>query len=607
MTPDDILNLLKLVCPPSPVVSLSAPTRHIVEDLITVRPRTSPPLKTHKSTPWKRRPSAVAASIQDRDDVLDMISSTTEDHQQEEDEDEQDKFQPDLIMSGNTSIEVPDDSPGEKEEHSKLITTEEEEDEYSNQDLARYYRRSLKLTQRLKSSEKSLASMARDNEDRIVQLQNKVDDMNMEVAKQRREIQEYKGKEKSSLDQISALEAHISNIQRSETDQKQVYLSIKSLFDEKCREAQELQELLRQKECDLEKTEDLLNSFQYEVQLLSQERSRLIGLQNNLEMELQTSAQAHKQLEEQKSENEKLKEIIDTLKTDLDEALHQQSSSSSAGEVLSCELVDDTIVMPHHPSNIRQPSIISVSSSINEESHASLKTLESEFTDLDQLKSVRDEKDYYKNRANEAKEDLDRVKSELDYLRRALDSENRSLVNELAELRLKTNTVIVPPLSPSSSSTTTTGLATKPILDSISLTIPEPPIMDVWSHSRIRKVNKKKRTVQDLHESTSSMNSFVITTSSQHSHANNRDRKVMTRRDDKIVTNTVTFALYTVLIYFFGIVTSTFLLDGATGQNGWEQALVAAASGQVPKSKVLEIILYWIEKLLFEPQGLPVS
>lgn len=77
--------------------------------------------------------------------------------------------------------------------------------QYTNQDLARYYRRSLKLTQRLKSSEKSLASMARDNEDRIVQLQNKVDDMNMEVAKQRREIQEYKGKEKSSLDQISAV------------------------------------------------------------------------------------------------------------------------------------------------------------------------------------------------------------------------------------------------------------------------------------------------------------------------------------------------------------------------------------------------------------------
>lgn len=146
------------------------------------------------------------------------------------------------------------------------------------------------------------------------------------------------------------------------------------------------------------------------------------------------------------------------------------------------------------------------------------------------MKSVQSEKDYYKNRANEAKEDLDRVKSELDYLRRALDSENRLLVNELAELRLKTaaNTVVVPPLSPSSSTntathtnssntitnlnTTTTITTTTPnipsniILHSIELNIPEPPTLDLWSPSRIQhqrstnKRNKKKRTVQDLHE-----------------------------------------------------------------------------------------------------------
>lgn len=47
--------------------------------------------------------------------------------------------------------------------------------------------------------------MARDNEDRIVELQNRVDDMNLEVVKQRREIQEYKGKEKNSLEQIGAV------------------------------------------------------------------------------------------------------------------------------------------------------------------------------------------------------------------------------------------------------------------------------------------------------------------------------------------------------------------------------------------------------------------
>lgn len=84
MTPDDILNLLKLVCPPSPIASLSAPTSGLFHSpllLDSVRPRTSPPLKTHKSTPWKRRPSAVASSIQDRKDLDLYISSVSAQNQ----------------------------------------------------------------------------------------------------------------------------------------------------------------------------------------------------------------------------------------------------------------------------------------------------------------------------------------------------------------------------------------------------------------------------------------------------------------------------------------------------------------------------------------------
>jgi hypothetical protein len=81
MTPDDILNLLKLVCPPSPVASLSAPTRQPLE-MNMVRPRTSPPLKTHKSTPWKRRPSAVASSIEEQKELNQIISNTVARNQQ---------------------------------------------------------------------------------------------------------------------------------------------------------------------------------------------------------------------------------------------------------------------------------------------------------------------------------------------------------------------------------------------------------------------------------------------------------------------------------------------------------------------------------------------
>ncbi|CEI94314.1 hypothetical protein RMCBS344292_08526 [Rhizopus microsporus] len=528
MTPDDILNLLKIVCT-CPQVSISAPTSSRV--LLDSRPRLSPPLSSNKSMPWKKRRASFANNNRLEHEELRSLIQFKHDEEEEEEV--------------NNSNSTNNDNSNDNTNEINVIPTDDESDsQHSTQDLARYYQRSLALTNRLRSSEKSLASMARDNEDRIVQLQNRVEDMHQEVVKQRKEIQEYKGKEQKSLEQISALESHISQIQRSETDQKQVYMSIKLLFDEKCRETQQLQELLKQKEADLEKTESLLCNFQQEVQNLSKERKRLIELQNDLEQELEVSVKAHQQLAEQKSENEKLKEIIDTLKTDLDEALLLSSES---------EL---NFVMDRRQSN------------------ASVKTLDAE---LDQLKTVQDEKDFYKSIATEAKDGLDRVQNELEYLKKELSDENRSLVHELTEFKLKSNQVA---------------------------TVIDIQQDDIWSQSRIiRRTNhkRKKRMVHDYHESISS-NPFINETAI----VVHPQQRVLSRKDDKIVTNTVTFALYTVLVYFFGIITSTFLLDSQGGSI--EQALVAAASASgEPKSKVWEIVFYWLQKLLVEPQGLPVS
>lgn len=112
--------------------------------------------------------------------------------------------------------------------------------------------------------------------------------------------------------------------------------------------------MLRQKESDLENTESLLNNFHQEVQLLSQERKRLIDLQNNLELELETSAQAHKQLAEQKTENEKLKEIIDTLKVDLDEALYHHQHHH-------LDTVQEDELLPEEESHVSLPTPLKVS------------------------------------------------------------------------------------------------------------------------------------------------------------------------------------------------------------------------------------------------------
>ncbi|KAG0188104.1 hypothetical protein DFQ28_005376 [Apophysomyces sp. BC1034] len=546
MTADDILNLLKLVFPPSPVASFSAPTsvRVIDTDALDARPRTSAPLR-NKSTPWKRRPSALAASIQNDSDR-----------------------------------------------------------EYSNHDFARYYRRSIELTKRLKSSERSLASMTRDNEGRIVQLQNHVDDMNEEVIKQKREISEYKTKEQKSLEQIIALEAHIASIERSETDQKQVYVSIKRLFDEKCGETQKLQDMLRQKELDLQTTEKFLKNFECEFRQLTEERDRLMGLQRNLEQELETSHQTHMQLAEQRSENERLKEIIDSLKCDLDQARSE-----------------------HHGNEASDRETSSLIKTLEKELEGHIQNqnlLEREQQSPDQnanerLKSIEDEKDYYKLRAKEAMQDLER---ELNHIKRALDCESRSLENQLADLRLKipdrkeTTEAQVDSLKIGNNSDidmTAIQSCLLPPLPPLPISVPNPVLEetaidmnisqtanDVWAQSRIRQRKldngKKSRNVQDLHKS----KTRVVPLPPQ------LNIQALRRTNDKIVTNTVTFALYTLLVYIFGIVTSTFLIEN--GQPGtWEQALVAAASQQGPKSKWMEVMLYWIEKFIFDGEGLPIS
>jgi hypothetical protein len=69
--------------------------------------------------------------------------------------------------------------------------------------------------------------------------------------------------------------------------------------------------------------------------------------------------------------------------------------------------------------------------------------------------------------------------------------------------------------------------------------------------------------------------------------------QLMRKSDNRIVANTITFALYTLVVYAFGIVTSTFLIE-TSSQTIWN------VSGTAGKNKVLEILLYWLEKLLSE-------
>lgn len=85
-------------------------------------------------------------------------------------------------------------------------------------------------------------------------------------------------------------------------------------------------------------------------------------------------------------------------------------------------------------------------------------------------------------------------------------------------------------------------------------------------------------------------------------------QEMFNNKDTTALTNTATtFALYTLLVYIFGIVTSTFLLENAAGSStGLEALMTMASSSQAgpgssfATNKLLEVIIYWIEKIVFE-------
>ncbi|PKY49532.1 hypothetical protein RhiirA4_323293, partial [Rhizophagus irregularis] len=185
--------------------------------------------------------------------------------------------------------------------------------------LSRLYRHTVDLTKRLKESERHLASVARQHEDRIEELQHKLDETKADLATKKREIQDHKSKEKTNLHQISALEGEIQKVGKNLSSQKQLYSHLKRQYEEQCEEAEKLKDLVRIKEEELSNTERNLTFFSMERRAWTEDRERLESALIKLEKNAEAAQQHENELVRQRDENLYLKETIDKLKLDLEE------------------------------------------------------------------------------------------------------------------------------------------------------------------------------------------------------------------------------------------------------------------------------------------------
>ncbi|RIB13491.1 hypothetical protein C2G38_1728950 [Gigaspora rosea] len=125
--------------------------------------------------------------------------------------------------------------------------------------LSRLYRHTVDLTKRLKESERHLASVARQHEDRIEELQHKLEETKADLVAKKREIQDHKNKEKTNLHQIAALEGEVQRIGKDLSGQMQLYHQLKRQYEEQREEAEKLKDLVKIKEEELHSTQRNLN------------------------------------------------------------------------------------------------------------------------------------------------------------------------------------------------------------------------------------------------------------------------------------------------------------------------------------------------------------
>ncbi|WWC68057.1 uncharacterized protein I206_101976 [Kwoniella pini CBS 10737] len=223
----------------------------------------------------------------------------------------------------------------------------------SHDTVARLRKENTELLRKLKETEKTLAVQGAENERLYEDLQARLEEAQSEIAQRRKDEKDMKGKDRAQLIQISGFEADIMSLQRSLENAKSNHASMQKMYNAQCDEAQRLRDMLRDRDEEIRTLEDSLQGQAADEEKFNREVHALESEVKRLETDLSVARQAESHLDVQKQENLALKETIDRMRFDLDEARAQaanaagssghraQASGSSGGGTLSRNLGDE--------------------------------------------------------------------------------------------------------------------------------------------------------------------------------------------------------------------------------------------------------------------------
>ncbi|KAK8847502.1 hypothetical protein IAR55_005360 [Kwoniella newhampshirensis] len=279
------------------------------------------------SPPWKARYDSRPTSPMSPSDMIDNTSFHAR-AKSPEDDGEGDQFERNASGMGyvdkGEEHEVDHDVGQGKDSLDPRLSTLSTESSLSlrtsHDNLNKLRKENVDLTRKLKATEKTLAEQGVENERLIEDLQERLEEAQSELAQRRREEKELKGRERAHLVQISGFEADILSLQKSLENAKANHASMQKMYSSQCEEAQRLREMLRERDDEIRTLEESTDAHAADEEKFVREIAALEAEVRRVEADLAFAREAESHLDVQKQENLQLKETIDRMRFDLDEA-----------------------------------------------------------------------------------------------------------------------------------------------------------------------------------------------------------------------------------------------------------------------------------------------
>ncbi|PBL03350.1 hypothetical protein ARMGADRAFT_910387, partial [Armillaria gallica] len=300
----------------------------------------SPPSRPHSRA--HSNPQSFSSPFQNDDDHMHDSASIYDYRGQRMD---------DSFITSVSSLPMPHSPSDSEEDDSELGLVMERQTTSSTASLEPFERvdamqkQIAELMRRLTETDRALQKRISEHDSEVEEMSTRIDELRSELNASKRDEKDLRSKERTYMNQISALENEIAKLTKSLESSRSSYANLQKQYAEQCSASEKYRHDLRQREETIRNLKETGSLHEMEAMKWTKEHEAYEARISSLEDELELAQQVQAQLDEQKQENLLLKETIDRMRFDMDEMRNSASSvmggssgNSSAANTLSKSL-----------------------------------------------------------------------------------------------------------------------------------------------------------------------------------------------------------------------------------------------------------------------------